>query len=112
MSSRRSILIKSSPFILAIASIAIYAYEYGPDPGYTGAPGDNANGCMASGCHTNAPNTGVGSVKIVAAGGTTYVPGQTQQIQVTVTDSTERKYGFELSARVDSNPKVMGAGTF
>ena len=111
MSRRKNLLIKSSPFVLAIATIGIYAYEYGPDPGYSGAPGDNSSGCMASGCHTNAPNTGGGSVMIVAAGGTTYVPGQTQQIQVTVTDSTERRYGFELSARVDSNPKLMGAGT-
>jgi uncharacterized protein (TIGR03437 family) len=111
MSKRRNLLIKSSPFILAIASIAIFAYEYGPDPGYTAAPGDNPTGCMASGCHTDAPNSGPGSVKIVAAGGTTYVPGQTQQIQVTVADATERKYGFELSARVDSSPKLMGAGT-
>ncbi|HTA69924.1 MAG TPA: choice-of-anchor V domain-containing protein [Bryobacteraceae bacterium] len=111
MSKRRNLLIKSSPFILAIASIAIFAYEYGPDPGYTAAPGDNPTGCMASGCHTDAPNSGPGSVKIVAAGGTTYVPGQAQQIQVTVADSTERKYGFELSARVDSSPKLMGAGT-
>jgi uncharacterized protein (TIGR03437 family) len=112
MSKRRNLLIKSSPFILAIASIVIYAYEYGPDPGYTGAPGDNATGCTASGCHVGTPNSSSGSVKIVAAGGTTYVPGQTQQIQVTITDSSERKYGFELTARVDSNPKVMGAGTF
>ena len=111
MSTRKNLLIKSSPFILAIAAIGIYAYEYGPDPGYSGAPGDNSTGCMASGCHTDAPNSGPGSVKIVAAGGTTYVPGQTQQIQVTVTDSSERKYGFELSARVDSSPKLMGAGT-
>jgi uncharacterized protein (TIGR03437 family) len=112
MSRRKNLLIKSSPFVLAITTIGIYAYEYGPDPGYSGAPGDNSTGCMSSGCHTNAPNTTPGgSVKIVAAGGTTYVPGQTQQIQVTVTDSTERKYGFELSARVDSSPKLMGAGT-
>jgi len=112
MSRRKNLLIKSSPFVLAIASIAIYAYEYGPDPGYTGAPGDNSTGCTASGCHVGAPNSAGGSVKIVASGGTTYVPGQTQQIQVAITDSSERKYGFELSARVDSNPKVMGAGTF
>jgi uncharacterized protein (TIGR03437 family) len=112
MSSRINFLIKSSPFILAITSIVIYAYEYGPDPGYSGAPGDNATGCTSSGCHSGTPNSAGGSVKINAAGGTTYVPGQTQQIQVTITDSSERKYGFELSARVDSNPKVMGAGTF
>lgn len=111
MSRRRSIVIKSTPFILAIASIVLFAYEYGPDPGYTGAPGDNATGCQASGCHTSTPNTGGGSVKITAAGGSNYVPGQAQQIQVTITDSMERKYGFELSARVDSNPRLMGAGT-
>jgi uncharacterized protein (TIGR03437 family) len=112
MSRRKNLLIKSSPFVLAIASVVIYAYEFGPDPGYTGAPGDNANGCTSSGCHTGTPNSAGGSVKITAAGGTTYVPGQTQQIQVTITDSSERKYGFELSARVDSSPKLMGAGTF
>jgi uncharacterized protein (TIGR03437 family) len=97
--------------VLAIGAPILYSFEFGPDPGYTGAPGDNATGCNASGCHTSAPNTASGAVKIVASGGTTYVPGQTQQIMVTVADSTERKYGFELSARVDSNPKIQGAGT-
>ena len=110
MSIRRN-LVKSFPFVLAVAAIVIYGYEFGPDPGYTGAPGDNVKGCNASGCHTDAPNTGGGSVKIVASGGTTYVPGQMQQIQVTIADSTERKYGFELSARVDSSPKTTSAGT-
>jgi hypothetical protein len=98
---------------LAIAPIVLYAYEYGPDPGYTAAPGDNPTGCIdpALGCHLGVPNTGKGSVKIVASGGTSYVPGQAQQISVTVTDSTEKKYGFQLSARVDSNPKTQ-AGLF
>lgn len=111
MPSRRNRFIKFSPFILAIAAIALYAHEYGPDPGYSGAPGDNATGCTASGCHIGTPNRAGGSVQIVASGGTTYVPGQTQQIQVTVTDSSERKYGFELSARVDSSATKTSAGT-
>jgi uncharacterized protein (TIGR03437 family) len=111
MSRRKKIIVNSSLIILAITPIVLYAYEYGPDPGYTAAPGDNQTGCMASGCHTDVPNSGPGSVTIVASGGTTYVPGQTQQIQVTIADTTEHKYGFELSPRVDSNPKVMGAGT-
>jgi uncharacterized protein (TIGR03437 family) len=111
MSRRKNLVIKSSPFVLAIVTLVVYGYEFGPDPGYTGAPGDNATGCTASSCHVGTPNTASGSVKIVAAGGTTYVPGQTQQIQVTVTDPAERRYGFELTARVDSNPKLMGAGT-
>ena len=112
MSRRTRLFINSSLLVLAIAPIIIYAYEFGPDPGYTGAPGDNPTGCTASGCHVGAPNSNSGSVKIVASGGTVYVPGQTQQIQVTITDSAERKFGFELTARVDSNPKAMGAGTF
>jgi hypothetical protein len=69
MRRRKNLLIKSCPFILAIVAIVVYAYEFGPDPGYTGAPGDNPKGCNASGCHTDVPNTGGGSVKIVAAGG-------------------------------------------
>ena len=40
------------------------------------------------------------------------MPGQTQQITVTVADSTEKKYGFQLSARVDSSPKTTQAGLF
>src|SRR3954464_1595021 len=95
----------------AIATPIIYAYEYGPDPGYTGAPGDNATGCISSGCHVGTNNSGPGSVAITASGGTTYVPGgPAQTITVTVADATERKYGFQLGARVDSNPKTTPAG--
>src|ERR1039458_4459475 len=104
----RKLSIDSSLAIVAIAPIVLYAIVAGP--GYTGAPGDNPTGCIASGCHTGTPNSGKGSVRIAASGGTTYVPGQTQRISVTITDSTERKYGFQLSARVDSNPKTAEAG--
>lgn len=110
MARPKTILINSGLIILALAPPILYSYEYGPDPGYTGAPGDNPTGCMAVGCHTSAPNTGGGSVKIAASGGTTYIPGQTQQIMVTIADALERTYGFELTARVDSNPKLQSAG--
>ena len=94
--------------VVAIVPVVLYAIV--PGPGYTGAPGDNSTGCIKSGCHTGTPNSGPGSVKITASGGMTYVPGQTQQISVTITDSTEKKYGFQLTARVDSNPKTTEAG--
>src|SRR5271154_4392741 len=110
MSKRKKLVINSFLIFTAIAPIILYAYEYGPDPGYSTAPGDNATGCISSGCHTGTLNSGKGSVKIVASGGTTYVPGQTQTIMVTITDSTEKKYGFQLSARVDSSPKTLEAG--
>jgi uncharacterized protein (TIGR03437 family) len=95
----------------AVATPIIYAYEYGPNAGYTAAPGDNATGCIASGCHVGTPNSGPGSVTITAPGGTTYLPGgPAQTITVTISDATEKKYGFQLSARVDSNPKTTQAG--
>jgi uncharacterized protein (TIGR03437 family) len=96
----------------AIAVPVIYAYEYGPDPGYTSAPGDNATGCIAAGCHVTSTLPAGGGVSIKASGGATYVPGQTQTISVTVTDPTEKRYGFQLTARVDSDPKNTEAGTF
>jgi uncharacterized protein (TIGR03437 family) len=111
MSKRKKVIVNCSLIFVAITPIVLYAYEYGPDPGYSGAPGDNATACEASGCHVGKLNPTNGSVKIVASGGTTYVPGQMQTIMVTVTDATEKRYGFEFSPRVDSNPKVMGAGT-
>lgn len=96
----------------AIATPIIYAYEYGPDPGYSGAPGDNASGCIASGCHVGTPNSGGGSIKISLAGGaTTYVPGGPPvTISVTVADSKMKGFGFQLSSRVDSSPKTTPAG--
>lgn len=97
---------------MAVAPPLLYSYYYGPDPGYTAAPGDNPTGCVASGCHVGTPNSGPGSVTIVASGGTAYTPGVTQTISVTIADSTMKKYGFEMSARVDSNPTIEGAGTF
>src|SRR5215470_4480124 len=111
MSRPKKLLIKCGLVALAAVPPILYSYEYGPDPGYTAAPGDNPSGCNALGCHTNTPNTGGGSVKITASGGTSYVPGQIQQIMVTISDATERRYGFELTARVDSNSKLQGAGT-
>jgi uncharacterized protein (TIGR03437 family) len=110
MMNLKKILVNSSLIALAIIPPVLYSYEYGPDPGYTGAPGDNPTGCTASGCHVGAPGTGPGSITI-SAGGTTYTPGgPAQQITVTVTDSTEKKYGFELTSRIDSTP-TNDAGT-
>jgi uncharacterized protein (TIGR03437 family) len=94
----------------AIATPIIYAYEYGPNPGYTAAPGDNATACIASGCHVSVLNGGGGSVTIKASGGTSYAPGQTQKISVTITDTTEFKYGFQLTARADNDPGNTEAG--
>jgi uncharacterized protein (TIGR03437 family) len=85
----------------AVVPILIQAYEYGPPPGVTGAPGDNKTGCIQSGCHQGTPNSGSGSVKITLANSaTTYTPGGPAiPISVLITDTTMRSYGFEMTAR-------------
>jgi uncharacterized protein (TIGR03437 family) len=79
----------------------IYAHAVGPDPAKSGAPGEST--CNEAGCHVGTPvNGGPGSVKISAAG-TTYTPGVTQRIQVTVSDPNQRRWGFQLTARLASD---------
>lgn len=73
----------------------------------SGAPNDS--NCTA--CHGGRPNSGQGSVKVTFANGTTYTPGQTQRITVTITDPAARRWGFEVSPRLASDPGSKGAGT-
>lgn len=112
MTRQKKLLAVKFAVVLAIIPVAIRAYEYGPDPRYTGAPGDNKTACIAGGCHVGTFNTGSGSVKIIAAGGTTYTPGVAQKIQVVVTDSSKQKFGFQLTARLASNLTNGQAGDF
>ena len=114
MSPRNKLRIAKLCLVLATVPIIVHAYETGPPWGYTAAPGDNKTACSSSGCHTGTPNTASGSVKIILPSGNTgtYVPGQTMQIQVQITDSTKRAYGFEMTARLASNLATAQAGDF
>lgn len=87
-----------------LAAIQLSAHSAGPDPGLSGAPGDST--CSA--CHGGPPNTGSGSVKIAFAN-PAYASGQKIRITVTVADPQARRWGFELSPRLSSNPST-GAG--
>ena len=114
----KKLAVNLSLLTVAVAPPVIYSYEYGPDPGYTGAPGDNPLGCGAGGmCHVSTPNTASGSIAISVGGGeTTYIPGGSPQtVTVTITDANRNKFGFELSARQDSSPTndagVLTAGS-
>src|ERR1700678_1778056 len=104
MTKRTKIVYAKIAVILAAIPMLVVAYEYGPDPGYTGAPGDNATACISSGCHVGTVNSGPGNVKIVLPAGNsgTYVPGQAMQILVQITDSTKIAYGFQMTARMGS----------
>jgi uncharacterized protein (TIGR03437 family) len=99
---------------ISLVCVAAQAHEYGPDPRYTGAPGDNKTSCISSGCHQGTANSNTsGNVRIVLPGGsTTYVPGQAITVQVQITDPQMKSYGFELTARLASNSTNGQAGDF
>lgn len=89
----------------------LYAFASGPDPRNTGAPGDMT--CARAGCHTGtAVNGGPGNVSITFPSGLTYVPGQRQRWIVTVNDSQQRVFGFQATARLESNQTGGQAGSF
>ena len=81
--------------------VGAYGHSYGPDPRYTGAPGDDSNACTA--CHTGTLNSGKGSVKILFPGGNTYTPGAKHHITVQVSDPDQKRWGFQLTARLNSD---------
>jgi hypothetical protein len=80
------------------------AFSGGPPAGHTGAPGELT--CSTSGCHTGSVNGGPGRLTII--GPTTYEPGETYEITVrhTTTDSSRRRWGFQLTALTAGNRKA------
>jgi uncharacterized protein (TIGR03437 family) len=104
MTQRKRILYAKMAVILASIPALVFAYEYGPPPGHTAAPGDDPTACIDSGCHVGTPNSGPGNVKMFLPAGNqgTYVPGQAMQILVQITDATKVAYGFQLTARQGS----------
>src|SRR5664279_1307403 len=96
--------------LAGIVPIAALGHSYGPAPGVTGAPGDNAKACTQ--CHTtNALNSGSGSVKIILQSGAFYIPGVKQRVMVQVADAApQQRWGFELTARLNSDLENGQAG--
>jgi uncharacterized protein (TIGR03437 family) len=92
-----------------LTPVACFAHSYGPAPRFTGAPGDSPRACTQ--CHAgNGLNSGPGSVEIRLQGGAFYVPGVKQRVTVRVADPDQRRWGFELTARLNSNPESGQAG--
>jgi hypothetical protein len=98
--------------LAAAIPLLIFAHAAGPDAGTCGVPGELGT-CVT--CHTGALNSPAnrGSVSITFPGGLTYAPGVKQRLAVTIADpaSTQKAWGFELTARLDSDSQTM-AGTF
>jgi hypothetical protein len=110
MERRSKLLIAKTAVAMAAIPFIIYAYEYGPDAGVAGVPGENGT-CAQVGCHTGTQvNPDGGSVTVSFANGLTYAPGVKQHLVVTIDDSKQKKWGFELTARTADATVV--AGTF
>jgi uncharacterized protein (TIGR03437 family) len=102
---------------VALGPVALWAYYYGPDPGNSGAPkdADGALSCASASCHTgNAKGGPVNAyagygVSATFSSGLTYTPGGAPvTITVTVTDPTNKKYGFQMSSRTASGDIQAG----
>jgi uncharacterized protein (TIGR03437 family) len=98
-------------FLLCLGAVqtGALAHSYGPAARYSGAPGDNARACTA--CHSGVLNSGSGSVSISLQSGPVYIPGVKQRVTVQVSDPTQQRWGFELTARLNSNPENSQAGS-
>jgi uncharacterized protein (TIGR03437 family) len=98
---------------LAVLPVLVYGHsDRPPDARKTGAPGDGET-CEV--CHRLAtPNTRGGNVHVAFPAGLTYTPGVVQELLVTVADTTgrARKYGFQMTARLASDPEQAQAGDF
>src|SRR5437016_3614539 len=87
-----------------------FAHSYGPPPRVTGAPADSARACTS--CHSGTLNSGAGSVRIILQSGPVYIPGVKQRITVQLADPAQQRWGFELSARLNSDLETGQAGDF
>ena len=97
--------------LAAFIPVALYSSSTGPVIRVSGAPGDAT--CNQGGCHSGvAENLGGGSAVLTASGGSLYVPGQKQTLTLKITDARAKVFGFQMSARVDSNAANGQGGTF
>lgn len=82
--------------------------SFGAPPSSTGAPGESS--CAKSGCHdTFDENTGIATIGLeVGEGLTSYVPGNTYTVKVSIQDDLKVRFGFEAVVLQDSNTKNAG----
>lgn len=90
-------------FFLGAASI--WANSSGAPTGTAGAPGDD--NCAI--CHNGAVNSGAGRVAVSLASGTTYTPGQTVRLRITLEDPSAARWGFNLTVRREASNDFPGS---
>ncbi len=98
--------------LIAAVPVVLWAYSYGPPPGFTTAPGDYPGACTYCHNYQSALNGGGGNVSVSFPQGLVYTPGQSQVFTIAINDSSASLYGFQMTARLDSNPQSTQAGSF
>ncbi|HKE25514.1 MAG TPA: choice-of-anchor V domain-containing protein [Bryobacteraceae bacterium] len=120
MERNRKLFLGKVAAIMSALPLLMWAYEYGPNPGFVQVPGENGGASCAAGssggsqCHaTSASSFKTGSVTVNFPNGLTYTPGVKQHLSVTIADSDTslKGWGFQLTARSGS-PATTMAGTF
>ncbi|MCS6992162.1 MAG: T9SS type A sorting domain-containing protein [Chitinophagales bacterium] len=98
--------------VVALAGFAVvgttsYTNDLQPPGSRTGAPSENT--CATSNCHAGTVNSGQGSITLTFSNpALKYIPGDTFQITVKVSDPTKTKWGFELTALNATNDSTPG----
>jgi len=104
-------ILQASALLLTVPTV-LWAFANGPSAGYTTAPGDHP-GVACTKCHSQFDlNSQGGSVTIAFPKGLSYTPGATQTLTVTIADPAAVAYGFQMTARVQSNLAGGQAGSF
>jgi uncharacterized protein (TIGR03437 family) len=111
MERRRKLILAKTAVVMGAIPMLVWALSGGPDVGKSGVPGES--NCTEIGCHVGtALNGGGGSVKVTFPGGLSYSPGVKQHLVVTISDPAQRRWGFQLTARVASSiPTTAGSFT-
>lgn len=115
MLREKKIYIAKTAAVLSVLPVLIYAYASGPPPRKSGAPGDGT--CFEVGCHQAAGGTLIQNSSAIqlnsGSADMTYVPGGAKvRWTVTISDPQAAVFGFQLTARLESDPRNGQAGDF
>ena len=98
----------SSIVILSIAGI-IFAFAGGPPTGATGSVIFNQPSCNQAGCHAGlAVNSTSGSLTLAGVPAN-YTLGQAYDLTITINQPSQRRWGFQMSARARTSTASVGS---
>ncbi|MDW8355050.1 MAG: choice-of-anchor V domain-containing protein [Bryobacterales bacterium] len=115
MHREKQIYLAKIAAVLSVLPVLIYAYSFGAPRRSTGAPGDDT--CFTAGCHQAPGSTLIRDSSAIQLDpgrpDMTYVPGGGKvRWTVTISDPQAVVFGFQLTARLESDTRNGQAGDF